>query len=79
MTIRSDSNGCSIRKQITLKDKQASLDIQLVFLGQSPELDKTPQEIIGETCVLAGLWRVSNILQLFLLKILRELCRIFSR
>lgn len=28
----------------TLRDKEASLNIQCVFLGQSPKVDKTPKE-----------------------------------
>lgn len=44
LTTKSDWNGYSNRRQISLRDKEAHLDIHSVFLGQSPELDKTPGE-----------------------------------
>lgn len=40
LTTKSDWNGYSNRRQISLRDKEAHLDIHGVFLGQSPELDK---------------------------------------
>lgn len=42
--IWSDCPGCNTRSHITLRDKEASLDIQSVFLGQSPKLGKTPEK-----------------------------------